>query len=174
MSGIEVAGLVLGLFPVVVSAVDNCERSFGILADWRHFRREFAEFSNRLRGQQIILRQHIEVALRSITDSEAQLAAMMDEPGGPTWQMSILATRLKVKLSGAGEFQTYCFTLNTVHAQLTKLNQRLEVHGSIVSAITKSTIFSDRNRTKPPSEHRKSISKKNFASSSFVFRRKSF
>ncbi|KAL8915649.1 MAG: hypothetical protein Q9172_006803 [Xanthocarpia lactea] len=134
MSGIEVAGLILGLFPVVVSAVDNCERSFGILADWRHFRREFAEFSNRLRGQQIILRQHIEVALRSITDSEAQLAAMMDEPGGPTWQMSVLATRLKVKLSGAGEFHTYCFTLNTVHAQLKKLNERLEVHSSIDKA----------------------------------------
>lgn len=118
---------------MVVSTVDNCERSFGILADWRHFRREFAEFSNRLRGQQIVLRQHIEFALRSITDSEAQLIAMMEEPGGASWQTSVLAARLRVKLSGAGEFDTYCCTLDTVHAQLKKLDKRLEVHGSIVS-----------------------------------------
>ena len=50
MSGIELAGIVLAVFPLVVSAVDGCERGFGVLADWKQFRREFMEFSSRLHG----------------------------------------------------------------------------------------------------------------------------
>ena len=133
MSGLEVAGLVLGLFPIVISAIDSCERGYGVLADWKHFRREFTEVSNRLRGQQILLRQHIEVALRSIVDSESSLTAMMDKPGSTAWQESELTSRLKMKLSGTEEFDTYCFTLNTTYVLLKKLDKRLQVHGNVVS-----------------------------------------
>lgn len=41
MSGIEVAGLVLGAFPIVVEALEDYRELFGALKSWWRFQRTF-------------------------------------------------------------------------------------------------------------------------------------
>ena len=126
MSGIEIVGLILGIFPLVVTMAEGCESAYGVLAAWRQFRQEFTSFSNRLRGQKVLFRRHIQMALRLIVDSEAQIDEMMKGSHGKAWESSVLANQLQLQFSGPDEFQTYCSVLCDVYRELKKMEKRFE------------------------------------------------
>ena len=132
MSGIEVVGLILGIFPLVVTMAEGCESAFGVLAAWRQFRQEFTSFSNRLRVTKILFGQHIQIALRLIVDSEAQIDEMMKGSHGKAWESSVLANQLQLQLSEPGEFQTYCSLLSDIYREVKKLEKRFEACGNNV------------------------------------------
>src|SRR5438105_2430540 len=108
MSGaIEVVGIALAVFPLVISFLEHYQDGFDSLRDWVFFRREYTHLVNNLNREQIIFRQHVEVMLRSITDSEVELKEMMDNAEDERWRSQDLALKLKQKLCGEGEYENY-------------------------------------------------------------------
>ncbi|KAK3946562.1 hypothetical protein QBC32DRAFT_144084 [Pseudoneurospora amorphoporcata] len=77
MSGIEVAGLIIGIIPLLVTTIDQ---GYEFLDEWIHFRREFSEFSETVRCQRLLLKQLIRRTLVSVTKSEETSARMLGNP----------------------------------------------------------------------------------------------
>lgn len=136
MSGtVEIVSLALAVFPLVISLLEHYEDGYNTLGDWVLFRREFTHLVNNLNREQIIFRQHIEGMLRSVTDSEFELKEMMDDTNSPNWVSEEVASKLKVKLSGDGEYENYHASIKAIHAHLMNMQIRLNRCGPPVSLL---------------------------------------
>jgi hypothetical protein len=127
MSGaVELASLALGAFPVVICLLDSFQQGYGYFKAWRAFRREYTEIVNKLRQEQILLRQHIEIMLRCVNDSEFDCQAMAQDLQGAQWQSSVLEKRLQEKLQGLNEYEVYKTTLDSIISSLKAMESRLK------------------------------------------------
>ncbi|KAK8038032.1 hypothetical protein PG994_014799 [Apiospora phragmitis] len=125
MSGIELVGLSLAVFPLVISLLEHYESGYQGLRDWVRFRRDFTQLVNDLNRENIMFRQHVEGVLRSFTESEFELNRMMTNFDGDLWKSPVLAERLQHKLSGMGEYQNYQASLRSIHESLTTMAQKI-------------------------------------------------
>jgi hypothetical protein len=140
MSGIEVLGLVLAIVPLFITPIEKYEHGYGILAEWVEFRREYGDFSNRLRFQRIRLRQLAETTLRSVTESEAAMQTMLENPKSEKWKDPAITERLKYKLSGKGEYEAYSTGIVNVYERLKEIEKCLNVHNLPVSSFRSKTM----------------------------------
>jgi hypothetical protein len=132
MSGVEAAGLALAVFPIVIGFLERYQDGYQMLRDWVLFRREFTRLVNDLHREQILFRQHVESALRSVTDSEFELMEMMEDPQDLRWKSEILAQRFKRKLSGTGEYENYMSSIGSIYDNLNDMSEKLKRYGSSV------------------------------------------
>lgn len=134
MSGIDAAGLLLGIFPLLLTAAEKYERGYEILTDWIQFRREFANFYSQLQCQRILLRQLTETTLSSVTELGVDVQTMLDNPDCEQWKDVVITEKLKQKLSREGEYEVFCSGLWAVHEQLNELAKQLKVDNLQVSS----------------------------------------
>ena len=127
MSGpLEVAGLALAVFPLIISLLEHYDEGFQAVATWRFYRLEFSTLVGQLNHENILFQQHIEGLVRSISDSEYDIRKMMSDPHCDEWGAPELATRLHRKMSKEGEFEAYRSSIQSIHDNLDKLAKRLE------------------------------------------------
>jgi hypothetical protein len=135
MSGLEALGLVLAIIPLFVTAVEKYERGYSIVAEWIEFRTDYHDFCDKLRNQQIILRQLAEITLRSVTESEDDVQSMLKNPKCEKWKDPLITEKLKLQLSGEGEYVTYISGIQTVYERLSELEKLLNVDNLPVSPL---------------------------------------
>ena len=97
MSGIEIAGLVLAVFPVVVSGLKAYAEGIETVKTWRRYRRELDGYKRQLETQRVWYLDTLEELLVFV-DSEEELAELIREPGGLQWQRPEHATKLRERL----------------------------------------------------------------------------
>jgi hypothetical protein len=95
MSGVEIAGLVLGGFPLLISACEHYKQGFEPLVKWKRFRREFIGFIDAIDTERLLFDQMLERFLIS-TDavSDEELPCFMNDPNYEGWQREDLFLRL--------------------------------------------------------------------------------
>jgi hypothetical protein len=126
LTGIELAGIILGALPLAISLAEHYEGTYDILLDWKLFRGEYCRFMNKLRRQKINFRQFIEPVLWSITSSEKTFHDMLYDPTHSEWKSPKLAERLQMELSLPGEFEVFCSCMITINEELGKLTKALD------------------------------------------------
>ena len=80
MSGIEAAGLVLAVFPIVVSGLQHFTEGLETVKNWRRYHRELAKYSRTLETQRIVYLNTIERLFEGIIQSNDELEAFMIDP----------------------------------------------------------------------------------------------
>ena len=80
MSGIEAAGLVLAVFPIVVSGLQHFTEGLET-NNWRRYNRELAKYSRTLETQRIVYLNTIERLFEGIIQSNDEFEAFMKDPG---------------------------------------------------------------------------------------------
>lgn len=102
MSGIEVVGIVLAVFPLIISAL---EHKRGIAIRWNKlakFNARYGKAWDNLRDEELILRLHLQRLLLPLvaegTLPEGELEACMLDPGGPLWKSGDVDKALKGRL----------------------------------------------------------------------------
>jgi hypothetical protein len=70
VTGLEIAALILGVFPLIIVGLEHYEQGFQSMKEWVKFRGEFSVFMNALGRQKIFFRQNIEDLLSSVVESE--------------------------------------------------------------------------------------------------------
>lgn len=134
MSGIEIAGIVLAVFPLVIRVLEHYQGAYDSARDFAHFRREFAQLVNEVNREQIIFRLHIEAMLRSVsTEPEFLIQEMMNNTQDWRWKSPKLAQRLQQTLSGDGEYENYRASMREIHDNLSSISKRLSTFDSVVS-----------------------------------------
>jgi hypothetical protein len=100
MSGLEIVGVVLGSFPILLNVLDYYRQSSQPLQDFVHFRTRLLAFTDKVRHQRMLYRQNMTELLRpTITRAEGR-NSLVDDFNDPRWSDGSLEKLLSDRLEG--------------------------------------------------------------------------
>jgi hypothetical protein len=139
MSGVEAAGFVLAAFPLIMSALNSYQDGFESLQDWWRFRAEFVEFIHEIGTQSVLFSENLEELLKPIVLSDAEMDALLKEPGGRAWNNPDLEARLQQRLPQS--YGWYRAAIDDMNSILEKLKAKLGIrHGQVDWSFDEATI----------------------------------
>jgi len=131
MSGFEVAGIVLGAFPIVVSTMKAGTKTYGTVA--RKLRLFYAfKCAHKMCLDDLIFNQLMFTAnlrrlLLPLVVSDERIEELIDNPGGPEWCQQDLDDHLQRHLSHT--YQPFLNYMNRMKQMLEDLNEQLKIVG---------------------------------------------
>ncbi|KAJ5714165.1 uncharacterized protein N7483_011346 [Penicillium malachiteum] len=126
MSGFEIAGLVLAIFPLVISGLEHYGSSVESMKEWIRYEKEFKMFQNALNIQRLFFYQNIQKLLSLTVQSDHEMAKMMNNPHDPLWKDPRLEVALRRRLPGEMEYSCYMESVETFHEALQKLETKIQ------------------------------------------------
>ncbi|KAF8421820.1 hypothetical protein EV426DRAFT_711622 [Tirmania nivea] len=128
VTGIELAGVILATFPIIISSLDAYENGFQTMKEWSRFRKEYLVFMTALGKQKLFFRQNITALLDPIIKSEDHMLRLLEDPGGKDWKDPELDDMLRRRLEGLDEtYECYMETVSSILALLEKLKGKLRL-----------------------------------------------
>jgi hypothetical protein len=128
LTGVEIAGLVLGAIPLIISALEHYEDFTAPTKAFIHWRRRL----RRLIQELYIIRASYDQAIRLLLEPFADLAdqtTMMDNPRSELWTEGVIADNLRNKLGPV--YNPFIFTINEVSEILVEIASCLNIPGSL-------------------------------------------
>lgn len=122
-TGVEVAGLVLALIPLLVNQLDNYARGFERIRALRRYRRELQSYATGLSAQYSILLNTLELSLEGVIDSHDERSELIHNPKGPGWKHPDLQEKLSEKLGR--DYVAFTGTMEALWDTLENLSDRL-------------------------------------------------
>ena len=98
MSGIEAAGFVLAVFPLLISALEDYRQGWEILEDWWKIKREYKKCQQNIKLQKLVFEENLEQLLSTLVYDENELKLLIADPGGDKWRDAGLERGLKERL----------------------------------------------------------------------------
>ena len=98
MSGIEVAGIALAVFPIILSGISHFVEGIETIKRWQRYRVRLLSYADVIEAQKVYYLDTLEGLLIDIVDSEDDMTRLMAEPGGVFWQKAVYTQRLKDRL----------------------------------------------------------------------------
>ena len=86
MSGIEVAGLCLGAFPILVNLIQGYKEGCQPLGNWFRFRKTFFTLIQSIRYQETRWQNNVKILLLPLVEGDEELQQLLTEPGGAAWK----------------------------------------------------------------------------------------
>ncbi|KAL0257673.1 hypothetical protein SLS55_006836 [Diplodia seriata] len=125
MSGIEVAGLVLGAFPLLICAIDSTKQVSKLAGTWRNVRKEYRKCINDLRVQHAFYQLNLKELLVPLIpdDEESLLSELLAQPGCAVWKRPDLIKRLDKRLPSIRD--EYLETMVALNDALEDLGEEL-------------------------------------------------
>ena len=126
MSGFEIAGVVLGAFPIALEALKqyhNVARTWGF---WWEIRGQYSICSNSIKYQRLLFERNLKSLLLSllIADDD-QIKQLMANPGGEKWKEQEIAQQLEDRLRDS--YELYLEIIREIQRTIEKLNHELAV-----------------------------------------------
>lgn len=124
MSGIEIAGLVLGSFPILLNCLEYYRKGFEPLEEWWNFRTQFIAFVDDIRHQMMKYNENIIRLLDPIVADNDSLSALVRDAKDPRWADGSLIVPLQIRLgSESGRFLRVVKRMEEVVESLKKFLQ---------------------------------------------------
>ena len=98
MSGIEAAGLVLAVFPVVVSGLHHFTDGLETIKSWKRYHRELSKYARTLETQRIVFLNTTERLFEGIIQSNDEFEALVKDPGQAFSSNQQYEERLRMRL----------------------------------------------------------------------------
>jgi hypothetical protein len=127
MSGVELAGLVLGILPLAISAMETYNEGLDPVKAFFGWEKELPKFIRRLRNQHVHYEQTLRQLLGPIV-SEEELAEMLTEPNGELWKDEEIAEKMDGKL--AESKLAYRNTMADIERIMKKIAIKLDLEGA--------------------------------------------
>ena len=109
MSGIEIAGLVLGAFPVLIEALQKYRAGADMLDDWWRYRTAYLKSEQQLKVAGVFFEGNVERLLLPIVIDDLERKHLIDNPKAELWTNLDLESRLKNSLP-----KSYDVVLHTI------------------------------------------------------------
>lgn len=97
MSGFEVAGIVLGSIPLVISALGQYKKGIATVRNWRRYERVLGRLITNLEVERVRLQDVFEKLLFRLVP-ESQIDSMVGERLDPAWLDAGLQDKIKARL----------------------------------------------------------------------------
>ena len=128
VTGIEVTGIALAVFPLVVNGLSHFAEGVATIKSWRRYRRELANYARMLEGQHISYLNTIEKLLDDIVQSDDELASLVKQPGGEVWKRPEYDVKLKKRLDHS--YNPYMAIMSSMVEALESIQEVLGVSSS--------------------------------------------
>ena len=128
MSGFEIAGVVLAVFPIVVDGLEHYIQGVQTIKDWRRYRIKVKDYAGIMESARVFYLDTLDELLDGIVQSEGEMAVLMEKPGGTPWQRPLYEEQLKQRLGRS--YDSYFRTLKIMINSLTRMCEELGVSSS--------------------------------------------
>ncbi|KAF2262757.1 hypothetical protein CC78DRAFT_519767 [Lojkania enalia] len=128
MSGIEIAGLVLGAFPILIHALESYRESAEVLVDWWRIQRAYKKCKQDLHYHRILFEGNIERFLLPLIVDDDELKTLMADPAGDAWEDKELETRLTERLPKS--YGLFLDIMSDINELMEALKKELGVNNS--------------------------------------------
>ncbi|CZR68674.1 uncharacterized protein PAC_18573 [Phialocephala subalpina] len=125
MSGVEIAGFVLGGFPLLISAAEHYREGFEPLLKWKRFRTEFICFIDAVDIEKQLYDQMLERFLLSANVPHEELQLFMTKRDYEGWHRADLVDVLQRHLGTS--YPVYMSTINTMTKLMAELQDVLSL-----------------------------------------------
>ena len=105
MSGIEVAGIALAVFPILVDGLVHFVDGVQTIKHWRQYRIRLQDYADRLRTQKVYYEDTLEELLDGLVQSEDELKDLLAQPRGTIWKKPEYEAKLRQRLGRC--YETY-------------------------------------------------------------------
>jgi hypothetical protein len=123
MSGIEIAGLALGAFPIMLRLLDDYRKASETLDDWWQIRRAYEDWKHDLDYHQMRFDQNSRLILTPMM-VDYELEAFLRDPAGSNWKDKRWEPRLKERLSDS--YDVVVKIISDVYDVMEKLKKELD------------------------------------------------
>lgn len=103
MSGFEVAGLVLGAFPLAISALEKYREVATRLGLFRHIRLQYKKCRDDLEFHRLVFKRNLRHLLLPLVVDDDRIEALLADPGGDSWKEPMVADLLEKRLQDSFE-----------------------------------------------------------------------
>jgi hypothetical protein len=122
MSGLEVAGIVLGALPLIITALEHYAKGVSTAKRFWSYKSEVRFLLLQINTESGIFVNTIEQLLTGIVRND-QMAKLMASVGAEEWQDKVVEQRLKDRLRGA--YQVYLDNVQGMAGALQKMMEKL-------------------------------------------------
>lgn len=139
MSGVEAAGLVLAVIPLIISGLEHyAQGAERIKLAW-NYAREFKSLARDLETHNTCFRNSIKILLVDCVNIDDQ-DRLLDNLGGESWSDPHIADVLRLRLCDS--YDPYVNTVNNIAEAVTSLQNRLKLDSNQVRGSLKSLWYS--------------------------------
>ena len=124
MSDIEVAGLIFGAFPLVITGLEHYAEGVSTIRVMFSYPSEFRGLSRRLMVEQRIFWNTMELLLLDIVEDRL-LIRLLANVGGETWSDPEIDKALQRKLDSS--YRVYVEIIKSIHEKLKQFKDRLKL-----------------------------------------------
>lgn len=132
MSGVEVAGLILGVFPLIVSGLEHWREVAKVGGFWWRVRKEYAKCLQDVRFHELLYKRNLEELLLPIVNEADEVARLVRTPGGEDWSNNILQERLEGRLHES--YSLYLDIIGEMNEAAEELRKKLSFEKTIVQS----------------------------------------
>lgn len=128
MSGFEIAGLVLGVIPLVVSTFENYKKGAQALENLRKYENNIQCLILNINVEQVRLQNVFERLLDGVVPP-SQIDAMVKNPNGDLWTEQEVQEEIRLRLWTS--WTAFQGTLRAIHEDITKLSKKVEDRSNV-------------------------------------------
>lgn len=128
MSGIEIAGLVLGAFPLLISAAEHYREGCESIKDWWQFEGVYLTFRNKVKTEETLFRTYMISVLLEDLDSVEDAERLCNDPDSPEWKDGVLEVSLRERFDSS--YSTILISLTGMKRVMTRLQEKLGIDTS--------------------------------------------
>jgi hypothetical protein len=122
MSGLEVAGLVLGALPLVISALEHYAKGVQTAKRYFRYKSELKALILKIENEQCMFINTLELLLGGIVRIE-HMSELLSNPGGDAWKSAEVDSKLKDRLRNA--HKTYLKNIKGMERSLQSIMGKL-------------------------------------------------
>jgi hypothetical protein len=123
MSGLEIAGVLLGAAPLIISTLEHWRNIAKVGGFYWQVQREYKKCRREVRLYNTLYRQNLKELLLPIVDDAADLSRLLSDPGGKEWGSKALQERLEGRLQDS--YETYMETICEMNEMAEELRKEL-------------------------------------------------
>ena len=98
MSGLEIVGILLGAFPLIISGLEHWRDVAKVGGFFWRVRKEYTKCRSDVQFHEILYKRNLKELLLPIVDDADEMARLVGDPGGKDWSSKALQERLEERL----------------------------------------------------------------------------
>lgn len=125
MSGFEIAGVVLGAFPVAIKALEKYREIGKLWGFWWEIRAQYTKCFNEVKYHRLSFSRNLKQLLLPMAADKTQIQRLLADPGGDEWREQGIAQQLEDRLQES--YELYFELIQQLQRTMEELNKELAV-----------------------------------------------
>ena len=144
MSGFEVAGILLAVFPIAVNGISQFIEGTETIKHWRRYRIKLENYAAVLESHKVYYLDTLDELLIDIIESEDDVTKLLEDPGGSAWRNPQYDQQLRRRLGRS--YDVYLRNLKSMVETMRTLCDKLGVSlkGKVSNSVQRESLVTSR------------------------------